>query len=115
MTDTLRRACLTAVTGLGLCLTLLPAGQAQAQAPKAPTRVPCNDIAALKTAIDTANSNGGSIVLAPRCVYSLTAADNADDGLPEITGTVRISGGDRTTIQRSPSATGGFRIFHVQQ
>ncbi|HEV7628825.1 MAG TPA: hypothetical protein VGO89_20225 [Streptomyces sp.] len=115
MTDTLRRACLTAVTGLGLCLTLLPAGQAQAQAPQTPTRVPCNDIAALKTAINTANTKGGSIVLAPRCVYSLTTADNPDDGLPEITGTVRISGGDRTTIQRSPSATGGFRIFHVQQ
>lgn len=28
---------------------------------------------------------------------------------------MRISGGDRTTIQRSPGATGGFRIFHVQQ
>ncbi len=116
MTDTLRRACLTAATGLGLCLTLLPAGQAQAEArTPAPVRVPCNDVAALKTAINNANTNGGSIVLASRCVYSLTAADNADDGLPEITGTVRISGGDRTTIQRSPSATGGFRIFHVQQ
>ena len=116
MTDTLRRACLTAATGLGLCLTLLPAGQAQAQArTQAPVRVPCNDVAALKTAINNANTSGGSIVLASRCVYSLTEADNADDGLPEITGNVRISGGERTTIQRSPSATGGFRIFHVQQ
>ena len=87
MTDTLRRACLTAVTGLGLCLTLLPAGQAQAQArTQAPVRVPCNDVAALKTAINNANTSGGSIVLASRCVYSLTAADNAEDGLPEITG-----------------------------
>lgn len=28
---------------------------------------------------------------------------------------VRISGGERTTIQRSPNATGGFRIVHVRQ
>lgn len=123
MTDTLRRVCLTAVTGLGLCLTLLPAGQAHAQAQTpaqaptpAPTRVPCNDIAALKTAIDNANarSGGGSILLAPRCVYTLTAADNADDGLPEITGNVRISG-DHTVIQRAPNATTAFRILHVKQ
>jgi hypothetical protein len=118
MTDTLRRACLTAVTGLGLCLTLLPAGQAQAQAqaqaPQAPTRVPCNDIAALKTAINTANTKGGSIILAPRCVYSLTTADNPDDGLPEITGKVRISG-QGTYIQRGSGATTPFRIFHVKQ
>lgn len=117
MTDTRRRVALTAVTGLGLCLTLLPAGQAQAQAPQAPTRVPCGDVAALKTAIGNANSDedGGSIVLAPRCTYTLTAADNADDGLPEITGKVRISGGDRTVVQRASSATGSFRIFHVTQ
>ncbi|WP_181763881.1 hypothetical protein [Streptomyces albidus (ex Kaewkla and Franco 2022)] len=108
MTDKLRRATVTAVTGLGLCLTLLPTGQAQAQAP---IRVPCNDIAALKAAIGTANSSGGSIVLASRCVYSLVSADNTDDGLPEITGKVRISG-DRTIVQRAP-ASPAFRIFHV--
>ncbi|MFC4495647.1 right-handed parallel beta-helix repeat-containing protein [Streptomyces ovatisporus] len=111
MTDTLRRVTLTAVTGLGLCLTLLPAGQAQAQAP---TRVPCGDVAALKTAISDANTNGGTIALAPRCTYSLTAADNPDDGLPEITGKVRITG-DRTTVQRAPSAAASFRVFHVTQ
>jgi hypothetical protein len=114
MTDTCRRVTLTAVTGLGLCLTLLPAGPAQAQAQaQAPTRVPCGDIAALKTAVNDANTGGGSIVLAPHCIYSLTAADNDDDGLPEITGDVRISG-DRTTIQRAPGAP-AFRIFHVRQ
>ena len=113
MTDSLRRMSLTAVTGLGLCLTLLPVGQAHAQAPQAPTRVPCNDVDALKTAINDANTGGGSIVLAPHCVYSLTAADNAGDGLPEITGKVRISG-DRTTVQRLPGATTDFRIFHVK-
>jgi hypothetical protein len=114
MTDTFRRVSLTAVTGLGLCLTLLPTGQAQAQAPaQAPIRVPC-DVAALKRAIDDANTGGGRIVLTPRCIYSLTAADNADDGLPEITGNVRISG-DGAVIQRSPRASDVFRIFHVRQ
>lgn len=112
MTDTLRRVAITTVTGLGLCLTLLPAGQAQAQAPQAPTRVPCNDITALKTAIDNANTNGGSIALARNCTYSLTAADNTDDGLPEITGRVRITG-DGTTIQRAPGRTAAFRVLHV--
>ena len=111
MTDTRRRVSLTAVTGLGLCLTLLSVGQAHAHAP---ARVPCDDVAALKAAIDTANTSGGSIALAPRCVYSLTEADNTDDGLPEITGNVRITGGDRTVIQRASGAT-AFRIFHVTQ
>ncbi|WP_314175062.1 hypothetical protein [Streptomyces winkii] len=111
MTQTLRRVTLTAVTGLGLCLTLMPAGQAHAQAQ---FRVPCNDIAALKAAIEDANTGGGTIVLAPRCTYSLTAADNTDDGLPEITGKVRISGED-TIVQRAPSASGAFRVFHVTQ
>ncbi|MEU1628630.1 hypothetical protein ABZ746_25640, partial [Streptomyces sp. NPDC020096] len=65
MTDTLRRATVTAATGLGLCLTLLPIGQAQAHDG---IRVPCNDIAALKAAINKANASGvGSIALAPRC------------------------------------------------
>jgi hypothetical protein len=114
MTDTLRRVTLSAVTGLGLCLTLLPGGQAHARAQQAPIRVPCGDIAALKTAINDANTGGGSIVLAPRCVYNLSQTDNPDDGLPEITGKVRISG-DRTTIQRAPAAGAAFRIFHVTQ
>ena len=109
MTDTLRRATTTAVAGLGLCLAFLPAGQAQAQA-QAATRVPCNDTAALKAAITDANTGGGSIVLAPRCVYTLRDADNEGDGLPDITGNVRITG-DGTTIERNSAAD--FRIFHV--
>lgn len=112
MTDTRRRVSLTAVAGLGLCLTLLPVGQAQAGQQQPPS-VPCGDIAALKTAITTANTSGGAITLAPSCVYSLNEADNPDDGLPEITGNVQISGGDRTVIQRTAGATGAFRIFHV--
>ncbi|MBL1099062.1 hypothetical protein [Streptomyces coffeae] len=102
------RATVTSATGLGLCLTFLPAGQAQAQT----TRVPCNDIAALRAAITDANTGGGSIVLAPRCVYTLRQADNAGDGLPEITGNVQITG-DNSIIERSSPA--GFRIFHVKE
>jgi hypothetical protein len=113
MADTRRRVSLTAVTGLGLCLALLPVGQAQAGQQQPPPSVPCGDVAALKTAITTANTGGGSITLPSHCVYSLTEADNPDDGLPEITGKVQISGGDRTVIQRASSATGAFRIFHV--
>ncbi|MGW2328761.1 hypothetical protein ACWC5C_23835 [Streptomyces sp. NPDC001700] len=109
MSNPLIRASVTAATGLGLCLTFLPAGQAQA---RTSTRVPCNDVAALKAAITDANTGGGSIVLAPRCVYTLTQADNEGDGLPEITGNVRISG-DNTSIERSSPQ--GFRIFHVKQ
>ncbi len=108
MTDTLRRTTVTAVTGLGLCLTLLPVGQAQAHPA---THVPCNDIAALKAAINNANtSGGGSIVLAPRCVYTLRQADHDSDGLPLITGDVRITA-DHSTIDRNSPAD--FRIFHV--
>ena len=111
MTDTLRRTTATVVTGLGLCLTLLPVGQAQAHDDS--TRVPCNDIAALKAAINNANTTGsGSIALAPRCVYTLTAADHDGDGLPLITGDVRITG-DHSTIDRNSPAD--FRIFHVTQ
>ncbi|HWM35584.1 MAG TPA: hypothetical protein VNS49_00500 [Streptomyces sp.] len=111
MTRKLRRVTITATAGLGLCLTLLPTGSAQAQAP---TRVPCNDVAALRAAITQANTGGGSIVLAPRCVYNLSQPDNPDDGLPEITGKVRISG-DGTAIQRGTNAPASFRVFHVKQ
>lgn len=74
----------------------------------------CNDIDALKTAIDNANSDldGGRIELAPHCTYTLTAPDNADNGLPSITGTVTVTGRD-TTIRRASNAAEEFRIFNV--
>ncbi|MFC4495646.1 hypothetical protein ACFPA8_16070 [Streptomyces ovatisporus] len=72
----------------------------------------CNDITAPKNAITQANTGGGRITLASHCTYTLTAPDNADDGLPEITGNVTISGRD-TTIRRAPDATQDFRVFHV--
>jgi hypothetical protein len=74
--------------------------------------VRCNDIPALKAAINFANTHDSRITLASHCTYTLTAADNTDDGLPEITGNVTISGRD-TTIRRAPDATQDFRILHV--
>jgi hypothetical protein len=66
----------------------------------------------LKNAITQANTSGGRIILASHCTYTLTTADNTDDGLPEITGNVTITGRD-TTIRRASSATQNFRILHV--
>ena len=95
--------------GVGLSLAVLPAGTASAAGG---THVRCNDIAGLKNAINQANTNGGRITLASHCTYTLSTPDNPDDGLPEITGNVTISGRD-TTIRRASNATQDFRIFHV--
>ncbi|QPP05526.1 hypothetical protein G4Z16_02990 [Streptomyces bathyalis] len=111
MKTILRSGAVAAAIGVGLSLAVLPAVPAGAAAA---IRVPCNDITALKTAINNANSsaNAGRIVLASHCTYNLTAPDNPDDGLPEITGNVTITGRD-TTIRRAPNATQDFRVFHV--
>jgi hypothetical protein len=106
MNTALRRGGLSAAVGLALGLAVLP-GQARAA-----TVVPCNDIPALKAAIDEANRTGESITLASGCTYTLTSADNGDNGLPVITGNVRIAS-NGATIRRSPTATDDFRIFQV--
>ncbi|GAA1913014.1 hypothetical protein GCM10009716_23370 [Streptomyces sodiiphilus] len=108
MNITLRRGTLSAALALGMCLAALPPWQAQAA-----TFVPCNDIAGLKAAINDANVTGTSIALASGCTYNLTTAETGDDGLPEITGNVRISATFGATIRRAPTATEEFRIFHV--
>lgn len=104
----LRSGALTAAFGVGLSLAVLPAGPAAAGG----THVRCNDITGLKNAINRANISDGRIILASHCTYTLTTPDNADDGLPEITGNVSVYGRD-TTIRRDPDATQNFRIFHV--
>ncbi|WP_314175298.1 right-handed parallel beta-helix repeat-containing protein [Streptomyces winkii] len=109
MKITLRSGSLAAAVGVGLSLAVLPAGPADAAGG---THVRCNDITGLKNAINKANTSGGRITLASHCTYTLTTPDNADDGLPEITGNVTISGRD-TTIRRAPNATQDFRILHV--
>ncbi|MFE5164924.1 right-handed parallel beta-helix repeat-containing protein [Streptomyces sp. NPDC056697] len=105
----LRSGALTVAVGAGLSLAVLPTGSASAADG---IQVRCNDIPGLVAAIDQANTNGGHITLAPRCIYTLTTPDNPDDGLPEITGEVTISG-NGSTIRRDPDATQDFRIFHV--
>ena len=105
----LRSGAVTAAVGVGLSLVVLPIGPANAAGG---THVRCNDITGLVNAINQANVSGGRITLASHCTYTLTAPNNADDGLPEITGNVTITGRD-TTIRRAPNATQDFRIFHV--
>lgn len=110
MKSILRSGAAAAAFGAGLSLVVLPAVPANAAAA---IRVPCNDITALKDAIDRADAGAGPgrIVLASHCTYNLTTVDTSA-GLPDITGNVTISGRD-ATIRRAPSATQDFRIFHV--
>lgn len=112
MKITLRSGALSAAVGAGLSLAVLPAVPASAAA--GGTHVRCNDIPGLVKAVNKANSGAGSgrITLASRCTYTLTAPDNDDDGLPQITGNVTVTGRD-TTIRRASSATEDFRIFNV--
>lgn len=98
-----------AAVGAGLSLVVVPTASASADQG---TQVRCNDIPGLVDAINEANTSGGRITLASRCTYTLTAPDNPDDGLPEITGDVTITGRN-TTIRRDPDAEESFRIFHV--
>ncbi|GAA3221584.1 right-handed parallel beta-helix repeat-containing protein [Actinocorallia longicatena] len=90
-----------AVSALGL----LFAGPAQAR-----EQVPCGDVPALRAAIRQANATDGTVVLAPGCAYRLTTPDSGEDGLPPITGDVRISSANAvlTRISGPP-----FRILHV--
>lgn len=104
-----RPGAVSLAVGVGLSLALLPVGPADAAGG---THVRCNDITGLVNAITKANTSGGRITLASHCTYTLTTANNPDDGLPEITGNVTITGRD-TTIRRAPSATQDFRIFDV--
>ncbi|SCK38860.1 hypothetical protein [Streptomyces sp. WMMB 322] len=108
----LRSGAVTAAVGVGLSVAVLPAVPANATGG---THVRCNDITALKKAINFANThpNTGPITLASNCTYNLTSPDNADDGLPEITGSDVTISGRNTTIRRAPTATQDFRILHV--
>jgi len=72
-----------------------------------------DDVAGLIAAINTANANGpglDTINLAPK-TYTLTAADNGNNGLPVVTSNITING-DGATITRD-SAAPPFRIFEI--
>ncbi len=95
---------------LGLALAFLPAGQAQA----ATTHVACHDVQGLKDAITQANTDGsGHLYLASGCTYTLTQADTDEDGLPIVTGNVRISSTHRAAVIRRTYSADDFRILHV--
>jgi hypothetical protein len=102
----------TAVVTTGV-LTALPA--AALAAPNS-TFVACNDVTGpngLIAAINAANTAGrGTIVLAPRCAYFLTAPDTTspDNGLPLITGDITLKADD-ATIRRF--SAGNFRIVEI--
>jgi hypothetical protein len=75
--------------------------------------VPCN-ANALKTAIITANGGGAAVlVLSDNCTYSIVTPASATDGLPLITGSFGLVGGQNTVIRRSPSALLSFRVLDV--
>ena len=92
------------------------------QASAATFTIADGDVAALKAAIATANSNGedDTIELAANGSYSLTAVDNTfngDNGLPQIDsdgGKKLAIHGNGATIQRSSDGgTPAFRIFYI--
>lgn len=70
------------------------------------------DVAALVSAINTANGNGvaDEITLAANGVYPLVAAAEAGTGLPTITSAITIEGNDATIYR---SVVGTFRIFAI--
>ncbi|MFD4143031.1 hypothetical protein [Streptomyces sp. NPDC058572] len=105
-----------ACAALALGLVVLSAVPAQAD-PTGPTRAIACDTEALKDAIDAANAaRGGTIQLARRCTYTLTAEDNngphGSNGLPLITTPITLKAGKNTVIERSAAAP-AFRIFEV--
>jgi hypothetical protein len=112
-----RKSLLSAAAAVGAVVAFagLPAGLALAGTS---ARVPCSGpgggAAGLVAAINAANAaGGGAISLAPRCTYTLTAADNnsfGGNGLPVITTPITIAGAN-ATIARSSAQH--FRIFEV--
>lgn len=99
---------------IALALTLISAGVARA----AVFNIPDGDVAALRAAIVTANSNGvaDTINLVPGGIYTLTAADNPSNGLPvvndDVPGVDLTINGHGATIQRAAGAP-EFRILQI--
>ena len=77
--------------------------------------VDAGDVAGLIAAINTANGNGeaDTINLAAGGTYTLTVADNGDNGLPVITSEITINGNGATIARSSAVGTPNFRIFRV--
>lgn len=107
--------CMAAVALAGVAL-MAAAPAAQAQAMDGGTeiiRVPCRTDA-LVTAINTANSSSAAtVVLRGNCTYNITTPATPADGLPAITGRIKLVGGSKTVIKRSPAALTAFRVLDV--
>nr|WP_306797952.1 hypothetical protein [Salinispora arenicola] len=74
------------------------------------TRVPC-DTTALVAAIKAANrQGGGTLRLAEKCVYTLTASQD-DNGLPTVFQSITVHGQGSSIIRAA--AAPNFRIFNV--
>ena len=112
-----RKSVLGAAVVMGALVAFagLPAGVARAGTD---VTVPCSGpgegAAGLVAAVKAANAaGGGTISLAPRCTYTLTAADNnrfGGNGLPVITTPITIAGAHATIARHSAQH---FRIFEV--
>ena len=103
------------VMGALVAFAGLPAGVARAGTGiNVPCSGPGGGAAGLVAAINAANAaGGGTISLAPRCTYTLTAADNnsfGGNGLPVITTPITIAGAHATIARHSAQH---FRIFEV--
>jgi hypothetical protein len=109
------------VTGALVAFAGLPAGLALAGTGGTGSKVPCygtgGGAAGLIAAINAANAaGGGTISLAPRCTYTLTAANNdsfGGNGLPVITARITIAGAHATIARSSVPGTEPFRVFEV--
>ena len=77
--------------------------------------IPDGDVAGLVAAIHTANGNGeaDTINLASGGTYTLTAIDNADNGLPIITSAITINGNGAIIGRSSTAGTPDFRVFNI--
>jgi hypothetical protein len=117
----LRVAGATAAMGMlisGLCPGVAGAAMSAPPPPPPIAVIPCGDTAALKARIVALNQFAETtppVVLSKNCVYDVTTVDHdADlegaDGLPKITGNIRIDGQGSSIIRSSPAR---FRLFHI--
>jgi hypothetical protein len=97
-----------------LALAGIPATATAAHARQV-VNVPCSTVS-LISAINAANTAGsGTLLLASNCTYLLTTPNGVGrgpDGLPVITGSLSLIGGNSTTIARSSTAA-PFRVLEV--
>src|SRR5436190_14750894 len=115
----IRKSVLSAAVVMGglVAFAGLPAGAARAGTGiNVPCSGPGGGAAGLAAAINAANAaGGGTISLAPKCTYTLTAAGSSGplgpNGLPRVTTPITIAGSN-STITRSSSSQ-QFRVLEV--